>query len=157
MRKQIETNEMIKKTYDLSKAGFSAKQIYESLGISHTTFYKKVELVEALKRGQFELRKKISEAILKNSVDLNNQVTQIFLAKKLRLFDDTFDSMSLRNTDDALKTISKLFKAVSDGSISDDKANQLKSILDSFNKLYEANVLEDRLSKLEDNYENKKL
>lgn len=44
-----------------------------------------------IKEGQLELRQNISKSLLSNATDLNNPTVQIFLAKKLRLFDDTFN------------------------------------------------------------------
>lgn len=52
--------------------------------------------------------------------------------------------------------ISKLFKAISEGSISEDKGKQLQSILETFNKAYEQNVLEERIKILEEKYETKR-
>ena len=44
-----------------------------------------------IKEGQLVLRQNISKSLLSNATDLNNPTVQIFLAKKLRLFDDTFN------------------------------------------------------------------
>ena len=149
-RKPKINDEVIKKAYELSRAGFNDKQIQESLKISKSLMYSNMELMDTIKKAKTELREEVSKSLLSNAMDLNNPTVQIFLAKKLRLFDDTFDSITLKKSDDVLNTISKLFKAVSDGAISEDKANQLKSIIDSFSKAYELNNLEERITALEE-------
>ncbi len=141
--------EMIEEAYTLARAGFNNKLIQESLGISKASLYRVKDLKDTIKEARQELRQEVSKSLLSNATDLNNPTVQIFLAKKLRLFDDTFDSMPLKKSDDVLKAISKLFIAVGDGAISEDKANQLKSILDSFTKAYELNELEKRIAALE--------
>lgn len=143
------TKELIQKAYDLAKAGFADKQIYETLGIAKATFYAKIDLIDNIKRARTELRESISKSLLNNALDLNNPTIQIFLAKKLRLFDDTFDTIKIKNSDDLLTATNDLFTAVATSSISDDKANQLKSIIESYSKLYEINNLEKRLTVLE--------
>jgi len=151
-RKSKINNEMIKEAFELAKSGFNNKQIQEALNISKALLYRNVDLIDSIKEGQLELRKKISSSLLENATDLNNPTVQIFLAKKLRLFDDTFNSINIKNTDDVLTTVSTLFKAVSDGSISDDKANQLKSILHLYNDAYNINILEKRITELEESH-----
>jgi uncharacterized protein YbjQ (UPF0145 family) len=142
--------QMIKQSYDLARAGFNDKQIYETIGISRALYYRSVDIIDTIKEARRELKQEVSKSLLANAVDMNNHTVQIFLAKKLRLFDDTFNSITLKKSDDVLKATSNLFKAVADGSISEDKANQLKSILDSFTKAYELNELEQRLTALEE-------
>jgi len=148
-RKPKINNNIIKEAFELAKAGFNDKQIQEALKISKSLMYANLEFMDTIKEARSELRQSISKSLLSNAVDLNNPTVQIFLAKKLRLFDDTFNSISLKNSDDVLKVISSIFKAVSEGSISDDKANQLKSLLDTFTKAYEVNELEKRITQLE--------
>lgn len=140
---------MIDEAYALARAGFNNKQLQEALSISKASIYRVKDLKDTIKEARQELRQEVSRSLLTNATDLNNPTVQIFLAKKLRLFDDTFDSMPLKKSDDVLKAISKLFIAVGDGAISEDKANQLKSILDSFTKAYELNELEKRIVALE--------
>lgn len=149
-RKPKINNTVIKEAHELAKAGFNDKQIQEALKISKSLMYANMEFMDTIKEARAELRKEISKSLMSNAVDMQNPTVQIFLAKKLRLFDDTFDSINLKNSDDVLKVISSIFKAVSDGSISDDKANQLKSLLDTFTKAYEVNELDKRITLLEE-------
>ncbi len=148
-RKPKINDNVIKEAFELARAGFNDKQMQEAFGISKSLMYANLELMDTIKGARRELRQKISQSLLSNAVDLNNPTVQIFLAKKLRLFDDTFDSINLKSSDDVLKVISRIFKAVSDGTISDDKANQLKSLLDTFTKAYEVNELDKRITQLE--------
>jgi ribosomal protein S20 len=149
-RKQKINDSVIQEAHELAKAGFNDKQIQEALKISKSLMYANLEFMDTIKEARKELRHEISKSLMNNAVNLDNPTVQIFLAKKLRLFDDTFDSINLKNSDDVLKVISSIFKAVSDGSISDDKANQLKSLLDTFTKAYEVNELDKRITLLEE-------
>lgn len=141
--------ELLDKIYELALNGFNTRQIYESLEIKQKTFYNHRDYLQAIKRGQKDLRIKLADSLLKNAVDLNNPTVQIFLAKKLRLFDDTFETITLKNSDDVLKATAGLYKAISEGTISQDKANQLQAILEGFLKAYEVNELERRIEALE--------
>jgi len=142
--------EMIQQAYELSRAGFNNKQIQEALNISKALLYRNVDLIDTIKGARQELRQEVSKSLLSNAIDLNNPTVQIFLAKRLRLFDDTFDSIPLKKSEDTLKAISKLFTAVGSGAISEDKSNQLLSILNTYTKAYEVQELEQRLTALEE-------
>jgi len=148
-RKSKITKELIKQAYTLPTSGFNDKQIYESLNISKALFYRNIDIIDTIKEARTELRENISKSLINNAVDLNNATTQIFLAKRLKLFDDTFDSISIKKSDDVLKVIADIFKAVSDNKISEDKSKQLLSILDTYIKAYEMNELEKRITALE--------
>jgi len=141
--------EMIEKAQELSRAGFNNKQIYEVLNISKALFYRSKDLIDTIKEARKELRQNISQSLINNAVDLNNPTVQIFLAKRLKLFDDTFDSISIKKSDDVLKVVADIFKAVSTNTISKDKSKQLLAILDTYIKAYEMNELEKRITELE--------
>jgi hypothetical protein len=141
--------EMIEKAQELSRAGFNNKQIYEVLNISKALFYRSIDLIDPIKDARKELRQNISQSLINNAVDLNNPTVQIFLAKRLKLFDDTFDSISIKKSDDVLKVVADIFKAVSTNTISEDKSKQLLAILDTYIKAYEMNELEKRITELE--------
>ena len=113
--------ELLDKIYELALNGFNTRQIYESLEIKQKTFYNHRDYLQAIKRGQKDLRIKLADSLLKNAVDLNNPTVQIFLAKKLRLFDDTFETITLKNSDDVLKATAGLYKAISEGTISQER------------------------------------
>ena len=140
---------MIQKAYELAKNGFSNKQIYETLNISKALFYRNIDLIDTIKEARTILRENLSSSLINNAVDLNNSIVQIFLAKRLKLFDDTFDTISIKKSDDVLVVISDIFKAVAQNRISEDKSKQLLSILDSYIKAYEMHELEKRITTLE--------
>ena len=95
-RKPKINDNVIKEAFELARAGFNDKQMQEAFGISKSLMYANLELMDTIKGARRELRQKISQSLLSNAVDLNNPTVQIFLAKKLRLFDDTFDSINLK-------------------------------------------------------------
>lgn len=148
-RKTKVNDESINQCRELAKAGFTDKQIWETLNISKSLFYANLELMDTIKKSRNELRQELSKSLLANAVDLKNPTIQIFLAKRLKLFDDTFDSITLNNSKDVLKVTGELFTALANSTISEDKANQLKSILESYMKAYELNNLEERITALE--------
>jgi len=149
-RKSKINDEVIKQAFEMARAGFNDKQILEAIQISKSLMYSNMELMDTIKKARVELKQDISKSLLSNAIDLNNPTVQIFLAKRLRLFDDTFDSMPLKKSEDTLKAISKLFTAVGSGAISEDKSNQLLSILNTYTKAYEVQELEQRLTALEE-------
>jgi len=102
-RKSKITKELIKQAYTLATSGFNDKQIYESLNISKALFYRNIDIIDTIKEARTNLRENISKSLINNAVDLNNATTQIFLAKRLKLFDDTFDTVSIKKSDDVLK------------------------------------------------------
>lgn len=149
MRKSKINSEVVAKAFEYAKSGFNNKQIYEALGISKSTLYANSDLMDSIKKGQSELRSEVSSSLLKNAIKLDNPTVQIFLAKRLRLFDETFDTFSLKTSKDIVKAFSELFIAVGNGVISEEKARQLQCILESTMKAYEVNELEQRVEELE--------
>jgi len=141
--------DMIQKAYELAKNGFSNKQIQDVLNISKASIYRIKDLKDSIKDGQMSLRADITKSLINNAVDLNNPTVQIFLAKRLKLFDDTFDTISIKKSDDVLVVVSDIFKAVAQNTISEDKSKQLLSILDTYIKAYEMHELEKRIISLE--------
>ena len=150
MAKNTKINKnMIQKAYELAKNGFSNKQIQDVLHISKASIYRIKDLKDSIKDGQMSLRADITKSLINNAVDLNNPTVQIFLAKQLKLFDDTFDTISINKSDDVLVVVSDIFKAVAQNTISEDKSKQLLSILDTYIKAYEMHELEKRIISLE--------
>ncbi len=150
IRKSKIDNGMIQQAYELASKGFNNKQIYETIKISKSSLYASMDLMDSIKKGNSELRTKLSDAILKNAVELDNPTTQIFLAKRLNLFENTMDkAITIKKSDDILKAVSSIFIAVSDGSLNDDRSKLLLSVIDSYSKAYELNNLEERLEILE--------
>ena len=149
-RKPKITQQSIEEAFKLARAGFTDKNIMEAISVSKPTFYGNTNLLNSIKEARRELRQKLSQSLLTNATDLNNPTVQIFLAKRMRLFDDTFDSISIKKSDDVLVVIADIFKAVSENKISEDKSRQLQSILETYMKAYEIHELESRIQKLEE-------
>lgn len=139
----------IDKCFEYSSKGYTTTQIFEALAISKSSLYSNKDALDAINRGRQELRQKLSDSLISNAVDMKNPTVQIFLAKRLRLFDDTFETITLNKSSDAVAATAQIYKAIADGTISDDKANQLKALLDTFVKAYEVQEIEKRLQALE--------
>lgn len=138
------TKQLIKKAYDLSKAGFNNKTIYESLDISKSAFYNNKDLMDSIKKAKAELREEVSNALL-NKATGGDTTSLIFLAKRLNLFSEDIQ-INLTNPKSALKSLEE----VANANISLEHRNSLKSIIHDYIKAYEVSELEQRISKLEE-------
>lgn len=145
-RKSKITPALISKAKRLAKAGFSHKQIYETLGISYTTFYKNVELVETIKKAENELREKVSNALLERAVNNDDTTALIFLAKRLNLFSNNGLDITVNSTETALKGLSQLINA----NIPIEQKNSIKAIIEAYIKGVETVELDKRITKLEE-------
>ncbi|ADG92284.1 hypothetical protein Arnit_0619 [Arcobacter nitrofigilis DSM 7299] len=142
------TELLIDKAFDLAKAGFSHKQIQAALGISHTAFYKNVALVDTVKKAESGLREEVANALFKRAVNQDDTTALIFLAKRLNLYCSSIN-IEVKDSKSALDGLSKLINA----NIPLEQKNSLKSIIESYLKGVEIVELEDRILKLEEQYE----
>lgn len=138
------TKQLIKKAYDLAKAGFNNKTIYESLDISKSAFYNNKDLMDSIKKARAELRENVSNSLLNNATT-GDTTSLIFLAKRLNLFSEDI-SIKLTSPKSALKSLEE----VANANISLEHKNSLKSIISDYIKAYEISELEQRISKLEE-------
>ena len=138
------TKQLIKKAYDLAKAGFNNKTIYESLDISKSAFYNNKDLMDSIKKARAELREEVSTSLLTNA-KTGDTTSLIFLAKRLNLFSEDI-SINLKTPQTALKSLEE----VANANISLEHKNSLKSIISDYIKAYEVSELEERISKLEE-------
>ena len=138
------TKQLIKKAYDLSRAGFNNKTIYESLDISKSAFYSNMDLMDTIKKAKSELREEVSKSLL-NNAKTGDTTSLIFLAKRLNLFSEDIH-IKLSNPMSALKSLEE----VANANISLEHKNCLKSIIHDYIKSYEILELEQRISKLEE-------
>lgn len=138
------TKQLIKKAYDLAKAGFNNKTIYESLDISKSAFYNNKDLMDSIKKARAELREEVSSSLLTNA-KTGDTTSLIFLAKRLNLFSEDVQ-IKLTNPKSALKSLEE----VANANISLEHKNSLKSIISDYIKAYEVSELEERISKLEE-------
>lgn len=135
--------ELIPIAYKLSSAGVSNKQIIEALGISKSAFYADKDIVDTIKKGKSELRKKVSDALLSKATD-GDTTALIFLAKRLNLFSEQFQ-LELTSPQKALES----YKTLTDADISIEHKNSLRAILSDYFKAYEVTEIEQRVAKLE--------
>jgi len=154
-RKPKVTPELISIASELSKAGFSDKQIYESLDISHTAFYKNVELISTVKNERQELRKVVSDALLNTAVG-GDTTALIFLSKRLGLFQSTYKKGQLKTSADAAVELERLYHAAGDG-VPTELINSLSKVLNDFTKTLEVGELEKRIIALEKEAENESI
>jgi len=138
------TKQLIEKAYDLAKAGFNNKTIYESLDISKSAFYNNKDLMDSIKKGKAELRESVSSSLLSNATG-GDTTSLIFLAKRLNLFSEDI-SINLKTPQTALKSLEE----VANANISLEHKNSLKSIISDYIKAYEVSELEQRIIKLEE-------
>ena len=136
--------EIKKLAFNLAKAGFNNKTIYENLKISKSSFYANMDLLDTIKKARTELREEVSNALLGNAKK-GDTTSLIFLAKRLNLFSEEY-SIKLSSPTEALKSLEELANA----NISVEHKNSLKGILNDYIKTYEIIELEKRITLLED-------
>ncbi|MDB2405696.1 helix-turn-helix domain-containing protein [Arcobacteraceae bacterium] len=142
-RKSVITQEMIEQVYKLARSGISNNQIIEAIGISKSTFYANLELMDLVKKAKVELRDEVANALLTNANN-GDTTSLIFLAKRLNLFSEDCN-IKLTDSKSALKSLEQLANA----DISIEHKNSLKNIISDYLKGYETAVLEERILKLE--------
>ncbi len=120
-RKSKITPALISKAKRLAKAGFSHKQIYETLG-------------------------KVSNALLERAVNNDDTTALIFLAKRLNLFSNNGLDITVNSTETALKGLSQLINA----NIPIEQKNSIKAIIEAYIKGVETVELDKRITKLEE-------
>ena len=155
-RKKI-TPELIEKAGELAHHGFSDKQIHEAVDISHTAFYRNVELVDTVKEKRQELRQKVADALLESAVG-GDTASLIFLSKRLGLHQSigNYKKGSLKTAKDAIIELEKLYHASVDGDAPMELINATVKILNDFVKAYDAVDLEDRIVALEKRLDDEK-
>lgn len=134
---------MMDTAYNLAKNGFNNKAIYENLNISKSAFYKKVDLIDSIKKARTDLREKVSNALIDNATK-GDTTSLIFLAKRLNLFSEDM-SINLKSPSTALKSLEN----VANANISIEHKNSLKGIISDYIKAYEVVELEKRIEALE--------
>ncbi len=150
-RKKKITDELIQKAGEFAKCGFSDKQIFEALDISHTAFYGNADLVATVKTNKEELRKEVADALLNNAVG-GDTSSLIFLSKRLGLHQSisNYKKGKLKTAKDAVIELEKLYHASISGDAPLELINAVGKILNDFVKTYEAADIEERLTKIEE-------
>lgn len=149
-RKQIEiTAEMLQECERLAALGLNEKQISESLGMAYSSFQKhKARFREVLKKGRQSLRERVSTKIL-NAIDEDNITAQIFVAKRLGLFQASINATAPDKAIQVSGELSRVYQMVSDGSITADHGEKLSSLLSKISSTIETVELEKRIEQLE--------
>lgn len=155
-RKKKITKELIEKAGEFAKCGFSDKQIFEALDISHTAFYGNVDLIATVKTNKEALRKEVANALLNNAVG-GDTSSLIFLSKRLGLHQSisNYKKGTLKTSRDAVTELEKLYHASISGDAPLELINAVGKILNDFVKTYELVDIEDRLTKIEESINDK--
>lgn len=130
---------------ELASLGYNIKNTYEAIGICSSKAFADVQFMEAHKRGYEQLRKTLSEKILGKAADQEDTTMQIFLSKRLGLFEKAQPQLRLQSTGDALKAFEEVFNS----DLSIEAKTALKGVLESFTRAYEVTEQEKRIQELE--------
>ena len=134
----------------LASKGYTASMCFDAIGISHSKGYRDKQIMQAIKRGRNTAKQRIVDDLLNRSMGDPSSAASIFLAKKMKVFDDIFPTASPKTPEDASKKISDIYTAVSQGKLSEEKGNYLISFLEKFIKAFEVSELEKRVKALEE-------
>lgn len=146
-----------KKTFDpitveeYAYKGFKNRDIADALGVSTSFIYDNKEFLACIKKGRQRLRQELTDAMLSKATDHEDTTMQIFLAKRLGLFEKDTPQVDLKSSEDSMKAFEKIFNA----DIPLEAKNALKGILESFNRGHEILELEKRIIDIEKSLEKK--
>ncbi len=154
MAKKIEVD--LQELEALAAKGYSLTMVCEAVGISTSKAYNDREIVDAIKRGKAIAKQKVVDDLMSRSMEDQSSAASIFLAKKLKIFDDPHPTASPKSADDAAKKIATIYKAVSEGKLDQEKGNYLISFLEKYIKAFETSELEKRVQQLEEAIDNGK-
>jgi len=143
------TKRMLNRAYELAFKGFSHKQVCESVGINRTSLYHEnyKDLYDIIKKGEQDLREEVTNTILMTLSDDTSM--RIFLSKRLNLFHSEYKLPKITTADQALREISNLNIALSEGTIPIELHSSLLKGINDYLKSYEVTQLEERLTKIE--------
>lgn len=151
-RKAIEiTEEMLSECERLASLGLNEKQISESLGMAYSSFQLyKLRFRESLKNGRASLRERITGKVLEG-IDNQDNTLLIFTAKRLNLFQPSMNAPKAPKTaQEAVIELSRIYKAVAEGSISETYGEKLALLIEKVAKGIEVSELEERITALEE-------
>lgn len=135
--------------------GFSHSQTARALNISRSTLYVKSDIMDTIKKAEFELRQQVAKDILSSSN--GGEVTaQIFLSKRLNLFSVSYEMPQVKDMKTALQQINIINQDLASGEIPSELANNLIKNIGLFIKTYESSELEKKLDNLEEKLNNGK-
>ena len=144
------TPQLIEQAGEFAKSGFSDKQIYEAVDLSHTAFYGNAELVATVRTQRQKLRKTVADTLLQSAVG-GDTASIIFLSKRLGLHQSItgYKKGRLKTPKDAVRELEKLYHASISGDAPMELINAVGKIINDFVKAYEVSSLEERITALE--------
>ena len=128
----------------LAYKGYNVIATAKAVGMCKTLAYESAEFMEAYEKGRKKLTDELSQAMLDKAVG-GDVTTQIFLAKRLGLFEKAQPQIRLKSAEDALKAFEEVFNA----DVSLEAKTALKGVLESYTRTLEVSELEKRLMRLE--------
>lgn len=132
----------------LACQGYNVKTIAEVVGICRSLAYENLDFMDAYKKGRQELTDSLAKSMLSKAV-AGDVTTQIFLAKRLGLFEKSQPQIKLQSAEDALKAFEEVFNA----DISVESKNALKSVLESFTRTLGITEQDRKIRELETMFE----
>ena len=141
---------MVNTAKKLALKGFTHKQICQSVGIGYTSLYSKTyaELLKAIKEGEHELRLQVTDAILDTMEE--DTTLKIFLSKRLSLFHTSYRLPPIKSTEQALRELSKLNTALSEGEIPIELHSALSKNITEWVQTTKVTDLEKRIIAIEE-------
>ena len=134
----------------LAAKGYTAAMICDAVGISTSKAYNDKEIMAAIRKGKAAAHQKVVDDLMTRASEDPSSAAAIFLAKKLKVFDDPYPTGSPKTPGEAVKKIANIYTAVAKGQLDQEKGNYLISFLEKFIKVFEISELEKRISKLEE-------
>jgi len=131
------TDEIITQAEALASKGYATTLIAQSLGIASSTTRTNPELKEAIERGRKAIRDKIVDDLLRRSEKDTTATATIYLANKLKVYEDYFPTTKPKTILEAIERISDIYEAVSNNELSPEKAERLISYLNVYIRAYE--------------------
>ena len=142
------TEEIILQVEELAKQGFNNILISQSLNIAVTTLSTNSKLKEAIQRGKLELAKQVTSTILETLEA--NPTNQQLLVKRLCLFTPIVEIKKPTTAKEALDNLATATKQYADGAINESQLRTIEAVSNSYTKSYEVIELEERITVLEE-------
>ena len=135
-RTQI-TDEIVLQAETLASKGIATTLIADSLGIAVSTTRCNDDIKEAIQRGRKIIRDKIVDDLIRRSEKDTTPTATIYLANKLKVYDDYFTTSKPKTIAEAIDRIADIYTAVSNNELSSEKADRLINYLNTYLKAYE--------------------
>lgn len=145
------TPERLQIIEEMAYNGYTKTTVAKNVGMSLGNIQRKgTNAYEAYSVGRKRLEKKILDDLIKRSNEDQSSTATIFLAKKLKLFEEHFTTAKPKSIKEAIDRIAKIYIAVAQNELNEEKATHLVGYLEKYIKAYEVAEIEERISKLEE-------